>query len=1158
MPNAHQPSSTDALRLIDIICNDFEDAWDTDPPPRIEEYLSRGSEHLREELFGHLLKVELELRQRNDETISQQAYFDRFPQYIEQLRDYFGNVQTQIETRDLASDTSPPKHFHSGPTQLSTPCPFGDYELLEGPLQGGMGAVYKARHANTGRIVALKLIRPDILSQYDVQQREQVLARFRNEVQAAARLEHDHVVRVYDVGEIEGQSYYTMQFVEGESLGTLLKEGPLPPQEAARYIAQVADGLAAAHVMGILHRDLKPANVMIDRATDRAMLTDFGLAKLTEGESELTATHGGMGSPPWMAPEQIENAADVTTAADVYGLGATLYHTLTGRPPFQGATPAQTCQLVLNKEPIAPRELNDNIPLDLDTICLKCLEKPPANRYHSAELLAERLTRVQRGIPIPERPISRGEKAWRWCKRNPVVAGLSTAVAVALLLGTCVSSYFAWSASVEAENVRVAAFQQAHLRKVADLQASRADRNLSHARHNLTRYRTEKERADAKATEAGLERDNAMKELQEHEATLAAYVETVSEAELLEQPQFLNLKKELLSDALTHYERFLSRHGDDPRSSHQAAKALFKVAQINRETIGSDNNSTVATYQRVVDAYAKLAKKDPTESAYRQNIVLAYLEIGTLCRENGNPVEAQDALNEALHQQLLLVKAFPGNDIHKVYLAECYERKGVSYKNRGMPRKALADHLESLKLREGLAASGNEKRRFDVIKSLNNLAETYRQLGQLQDALEAYERAVEIQESLIEIAPEQDYRMSLAMLYRNVGVLHARSGQPRAAISYLERCVDIRETLALENPTVATHQDYLATAYSDIAIQHAENGNPSDALTILQVAAMVRHRLVRQNPNVLEYESELGSVTYNIGMVCSRMEQYDTALSAYNESLQVRTRLAQKHPTISDYQDDLAATYIGIGLLYRRTDQRTKALSANLQAQAILRRLVNEYPELQLYATDLASTLVNTANLAKSGDTQVAMQFVNEAIQLLDNALASSPQNANARNFMRNAHWVRAELYESLGLHDDAIAEWREALRFDNGRARPALNARLATAMVAQRTAQDSAEDSEPDTLPIEPLTGTEYFILARSRSLSIAALGKGHRESDAASKVIAEMTALQVLILLEKAENAGFFTDSSHIDEFTSTSEFEWMKNRDDYRAFVERLDSN
>jgi len=326
----------------------------------------------------------------------------------------------------------------AGPAVVAPPEPvlaeasaprFGDYELLEKIATGGMGVVCKARQLSLNRIVALKMVLGGPLASAAVQQR------FLDEAQTAASLQHPNIIAIHEVGEHAGQPFFSMDYVEGRNLAELLRDGPLSPQRAAGYAKTIAEAVAYAHQRGILHRDLKPSNVLIDQS-DQLRLTDFGLAKRLTGESDLTVSGQVLGSPNFMAPEQAQGRhREVGPPSDVYSIGALLYHLLTGRPPFQAATLTEVLRQVVTIEPAAPRLLNPSLPRDLETICLKCLEKEVPRRYQTARELADELGRFLEGKPIQARPVSAAGKAWKWCRRRPALAVMGAALVLTGVLG---------------------------------------------------------------------------------------------------------------------------------------------------------------------------------------------------------------------------------------------------------------------------------------------------------------------------------------------------------------------------------------------------------------------------------------------------------------------------------------------------------------------------------------------------------------------------------------------------------------------------------------------------------------------------------------------------------------------------------------------------
>jgi serine/threonine protein kinase/WD40 repeat protein len=333
---------------------------------------------------------------------------------------------------------------------------FGDYELLEEIARGGMGVVYKARQVSLNRTVAVKMILSgQLASAGDV-------ARFRAEAEAAANLQHPNIVAIHEVGEHEGHHYFSMDYVEGRNLAELVRDGPLPAKRAVELIRTIAEAIHYAHGRGVLHRDIKPSNILIDDF-DEPRVTDFGLAKRfgvppsggsdkakpakagTPNLSEsLTLTGHILGTPNFMSPEQARGrGGELGPHSDVYSLGGILFFLLTARAPFLGETIEETLHQVLTREAISPRLLNPSVPRDLETICLKCLEKDPRRRYGTAQELADELGRFLLHEPIHARPIAPADKLWRWCRRYPAIASLTSVVALLVLIVAAGSSIFA-------------------------------------------------------------------------------------------------------------------------------------------------------------------------------------------------------------------------------------------------------------------------------------------------------------------------------------------------------------------------------------------------------------------------------------------------------------------------------------------------------------------------------------------------------------------------------------------------------------------------------------------------------------------------------------------------------------------------------------------
>lgn len=336
----------------------------------------------------------------------------------------------------------PPASGQAGQPKVHLP----GYEILGELGRGGMGVVYRARHLALNRLVAVKMIIAGGHASADQ------LNRFRIEAESVARLQHPNIVQVYDIGENDGLPFFSLEFVDGPSLDKVLLRKPQPEGKAAEIVETLARAMHYAHQQGVIHRDLKPANVLMMKSGE-AKISDFGLAKQLESDSSQTRTGTIMGTPSYMAPEQGRGEKQVGGLADVYAMGSMLYEMICGRPPFLAASAFDTLKLLLNEEPIPPSRLQPRVSRDLETICLKCLQKDPQRRYESAEALADDLQRFREGKPIVARPIGRVERIWRWCVNNPQVAALSGLVA--LLTAATVAASALYSLRLARESVAV-------------------------------------------------------------------------------------------------------------------------------------------------------------------------------------------------------------------------------------------------------------------------------------------------------------------------------------------------------------------------------------------------------------------------------------------------------------------------------------------------------------------------------------------------------------------------------------------------------------------------------------------------------------------------------------------------------------------------------
>ena len=360
------------------------------------------------------------------------------PELIEALRQKIEVARAMGALFGGASSesTAPESKDVNGPRPRTAECPLIDgYEIVGELGRGGMGVVYLARQSSVGRLVALKMILA-----FKAGPEEQ--ARFRAEVEAVGRLQHPNMVTIHEVGEQAGRAFYSLEYIEGSNLRDQIDAKPQPARQAAEMVETLARAMAVVHRHGVIHRDLKPANVLLT-ADGIAKITDFGLAKRLDS-ADLTATGAILGTPSYMAPEQATGKVkEIGPATDVYALGAILYELLTGRPPFHAENPWDTIVQVGSEEPVPPRRLQPKVPADLETICLKCLNKEPAQRYASALALADDLRHWLAGEPIVARPIGPLGRAAKWARRRPTAAALllvSSAALLTLVIGSLIYS----------------------------------------------------------------------------------------------------------------------------------------------------------------------------------------------------------------------------------------------------------------------------------------------------------------------------------------------------------------------------------------------------------------------------------------------------------------------------------------------------------------------------------------------------------------------------------------------------------------------------------------------------------------------------------------------------------------------------------------------
>ena len=764
-------------------------------PQPIEHYLQRFAALAQPSALTRLIEQEFHVRERFGDRPKREEYRRRFGAILP-LAGRFGE---QEETWQ-AAPAEVTRLGKSSPAASSTDASpaarrFGNYDLLDEIGRGGMGVVYRARQLSAERIVALKVIRAESLTGLRPEQRTAAVERFHQEALAAARLDHEHIVAIYEVGEVAGEPFFSMRHVAGSSLAELLWSGPLEERRAAAYLEAVARAVAAAHEAGILHRDLKPQNILIERRSDRPMVADFGLAKLLEQPSELTRAGDVMGTPSYMPPEQASDSSRVTVQSDVYSLGATLYHALTGRPPFQAATAVETLRQVCDVEPVPPSRLNRAIGRDLETICLTCLHKEPARRYRSAAALADDLQRYREGFPILARPSGRLERAARWCRRNPLLAaalGLAAAFLTAAITATTVG--YATTAAALSGKTRA---------------LSESERSYEHSREVVNQFFTR-----------------------------------VSEEVLLDQPGTQPLRNDLLKLALAHYQRFLAERGAEAKLLEEIARTHYRVGVI-QQALEPSAAAGQASLEEALRMQRELLRAAPNRESLIESLGDTLNALGQARQRSGGPGDGLAEFREArqFRQRLFDVHA-ERIDLRRK-LANTIMNIGVIHKQLGdFPSAQEAQDQAQALRRAGVAdrklesATPDERLLWrDLALGHNNLA-SLAAARQRTDAAESeLAAAIELLEPLAAAAANDlRVRERLAASYHMLARLrHEQLDYPKAAVRY-DQALAAWTDLHRNNPRVVEFQERLALLQVDYGTLHLRRRNPAAAQKAFQAA----------------------------------------------------------------------------------------------------------------------------------------------------------------------------------------------------------------------------------------------------------------------------------------------------------------------------------
>lgn len=969
----------------------------------------------------------------------QGEWLERYPQLADELRAFFAD-QDQFDTMvaPLRAAVTPPRRGLPGepltislvatsPSAGSGPCRFGDYELLEEIARGGMGVVYRARQLRLNRTVALKMIRSGRFATPDEVQR------FRLEAQAAAQLDHPNIVPIYEVGDHEGQHYFSMKLIEGGNLGQrrAVSGEPASSREAARLMVAVARAVHYAHLRGILHRDLKPANILVD-AHGQPQVSDFGLARRLSAPvadtlhlgprspsqpaaPSLTQNGLAVGTPSYMAPEQAFGPAHaLTTAADVYSLGAILYELLTGRPPFRSDNPLDTLVELMERQPTPPRTLERSVDRDLETICLKCLEKDPLRRYASAQALADDLQRYLDHEPINARPVGAVGRLWRGCRRRPVVAALSAALLLAVVAGVSLVTWHWRRAEVN----------------FAESQAQRAlaEQNFEEAREQREQAEINLRTAERHLREAEKQRARADESFRLAHRAVNDFTTRFSERDLRQLPALQPLRKELLQEALGYYQAFLRERGDDPALRAEMAATYFRIGAITSE-IGS-RAEALAAYQRALDLYREVHRAHPENRNVAIDLARTCNRVGIQQAAAGDPA-ALTTYQEARQRFARLAEREPSEPEHQTDLAAVCNNLANLYRGQGRIEDALSCYQEDTAILERLVAAHPREPEYR-----RQLATGYLNTGNLLGSLDRkseefalYQKAHQIQKQLVEAHPDNpSYLNQLGHSYRLIGTEQLVAGRPAEGLRTMRDGHALVERLTQTHPSILQYQSDLSHSFRQIGHAHRDLGQLDDALACYHRARQLLEKLVNLDPSTTDFANELGKSHYDIGNIHLRRGLRPEALGSFQRAVELHEKLVRVNPDHLGMRYDLAQALGNLGLVLAELNRCDEALAALRSASDHQRLVLERAPLTSSHARALRRHHGNLEQVRQRAERRAEVLHALEQRHMeLEQALESEPDRAALVHSLAVSHRRIAQFQRESQRLELAIAAYRRS-----------------------------------------------------------------------------------------------------------------------------------
>jgi serine/threonine protein kinase/tetratricopeptide (TPR) repeat protein len=849
----------------------------------------------------------------------------------------------------------------------------GDFVLVRELGRGGMGVVYEARQISLARRVALKVL------PFAAVLESRQIARFKNEAQAAAQLQHPNIVPVYAVGVERGVHYYAMQFIDGEPLDRAIAQlrpksaapqprqlatteaastagGPAMPSDHAasgdsspgvsflsrqcgdkqhyfravmRLGIQAAEALHAAHSYGIVHRDIKPSNLLLDDG-GKLWITDFGLARC-QGDLALTRTGDVMGTRQYMSPEQaLGQAALVDQRSDVYSLGVTLYELATLRPAFAGDHATHGRQIE-RPEPVRPRELEPQMPTDLETVLLKAMARSRDERYLTAQELADDLARVLEGKPTVARPPTLLDRAGKFARRHRRVVAATAAVVLVATVGLAVSTIL-----INREKTK------------AQADFARAEHNF-HQAHNAV------------------------------DALGSRFAERLAEVPGAEQA-----RRELLDETLKYYQRFVEQAGNNPALRADLAMTYGKIGTLN-DQMGLTAEA-IAAHTSAITLLETLVADQPHTVEHVRRLAVCRNNLALALGRAGRHDEARRAFEQAIAAQQDLVARDPDSRSFRAELALSHNNLGNLERETGQTAAAGASFREAIRLAEQVRASAPRD-----AEALRSLAAAYNNLAALDsgadraEAVALYARASDCLRVAVESRRgDAQYHRELATTLNNLGAAQAKSGQINPAAAAYREAIELQKDLVRAAPLSRAYRRDLAVSYNNLGLAQAGAHQSDLAERCFRNALGFQGQLVKEQPQDIELQSAAAGMHNNLGIVLEQIGRLEAAAQSYAQAVELQQAAHAHAPTVERYRTFLSKHYYNYGRAQRQLGRRDEAVRAALERK----KLWQGNPE-RLFSVAEELALASKLEAADKAHSPTAERYADLAVATLREAVAA-------------------------------------------------------------------------------------------------------------------------------------------------------------------------